>query len=73
MKKLEYWIQKNNLMTNIGKTVAISYHTKQSRFPIRPKISYRNTDKAYKSVTKFLGIHITENLKWTTHICILRL
>jgi hypothetical protein len=35
--------------------------------------TYRNTDIAYKSDTKFLGIHITENLKWTTHIGILRL
>jgi len=73
MKKLEYWIQKNNLMVNIGRTVAMSYHTKQSRFPMRPKISYRITDIAYKSDTEFLGIHITENLKWTTCICVLRL
>jgi hypothetical protein len=40
---------------------------------VRPKITYRNTDIAYKSDTKFLGIHITEDLKCTTHICILRL
>jgi len=70
IKKLEYWFQKNNLMINTGKTVAISYHTKQSKFLMRQKITYRNT---YKSDTKFLGIYITENLKWTTHICILRL
>jgi hypothetical protein len=38
MKKLEYWFQKNNLMINVGKIVAISYHTKQSRFPTKPKI-----------------------------------
>jgi len=73
MKKLEYWIQKINLIINIGKTVAMSYHTKQSRFPVRPKITYRNTDIAYKSDTKFLGIHITENPKLTTQIHILRL
>ena len=60
-------------MTNNGKTVAMSYHTKQSRFMMRPKTTYRNIDIAYKPDTKFLGIHITENLKWTTHICILRL
>jgi len=40
---------------------------------MRPKITYRNTDIAYKSDTKFLGIHITENLKWITHIRTLRL
>jgi len=28
MKKLEFWFQKNNIMINIGKTVAMSYHTK---------------------------------------------
>jgi hypothetical protein len=70
MKKLEYWFQKNNLMINIRKTVAMSYHTKQSKFWIRPKII---TDIAYKSDTKFLGIDITENLKWTAHDNILRL
>jgi hypothetical protein len=48
----------------------MSYHTKQNRLPIRPKITYRSTDIAYKSVSI---IHITENLKWTTHIRILRL
>jgi hypothetical protein len=28
LKKLEYWFQKNNLMINIGKTAAMSFHTK---------------------------------------------
>jgi len=65
-------VSKSNLMINIGKTVAMSYHTKQSRFLMRPKVTYTNTDIAYKPVTKFLVIHITENLKWTTHICISR-
>jgi len=40
--------EKNNLMINVGKTVTKSYHTKQSKFPIRPKVSSRNTDRAYK-------------------------
>ena len=63
-----------NLMINIGRTVAMmSYHTKQSRFPLRPTISYRITDIANKSDTEFLGVHITENMKWTTRICVLRL
>ena len=60
-------------MINIGKTVAMSYRKMQSRYPRRPKITYRNTDTAYKSDSKFLGILIAENLKWTTHIHILRL
>jgi hypothetical protein len=52
IKKLEFWFQKNNLMIKIGKTVAMSYHTKQSRFPMIPKFTYRNTDIAYKYNTK---------------------
>jgi hypothetical protein len=72
-KRLEYWFQKNNLMINIGKTAAMSYHTKQSKFPMRPKMTYRNTDIPYKSDTKVIGIHITVNLKCNTHICLLRL
>ena len=72
MKKLEYWFKKNNLMIN-GKTVVISYHTKQNRFLMRSKITYKNREIALKPDKKFLGIHITENLKWTTHIRILGL
>jgi hypothetical protein len=60
-------------MMNIGKTVAVSNHTKQSRFLMRPKITYGNTDIAYKPDAKFFGIRFIENLKWTTHIRILRL
>jgi hypothetical protein len=51
MKKLENWFKKNCLMINTGETVAMSYDTKQSRFPMRPKITYRNTDISYKSDT----------------------
>jgi len=72
MKKLEYWFQNNNLMTNIEKTIAMSYHTTHSKFP-RPKITYKNKDITYKLNTKFLGIYIVDNLKWTTHINTFRL
>jgi len=30
-------------------------------------------DIAYKSETKFLGVYITENLKWKAHVCSLSL
>jgi hypothetical protein len=68
MKKLEYWFQKNNLITNSETTLAMSFHTKQSRFPIRPKITFRNMDIAYKSESNVLGILITKNLKWIAHV-----
>jgi hypothetical protein len=68
MKKFEYWFQENNLMINVGKTVAMSFHMRQNRLLVRPKITFRNMDIAYKAELKFLGIHITENLRWDTHI-----
>jgi hypothetical protein len=67
MKKLEYWFQKHSLMINTGKKVAFSYHIKQNRFLMRPKITYRNRHIGYKTDSKFLGVHIIENLKWATH------
>jgi len=39
-------------MINTGKTVAMSYHTKQSKFPMRPNITYRNTDIAYEGINE---------------------
>jgi hypothetical protein len=54
MQELKYWLLKNNLMINIGKTAAMSCHTKQTTFLMRPKITCRNTDIAGKlSVAKF--------------------
>jgi hypothetical protein len=50
-------------MINVGKTVAISFHTKQNRFPLRPRITFRNMDIAYKSESKFFGIHNIKNFK----------
>jgi hypothetical protein len=73
IKKLEYWFKENNLMINVGKTVAMSFHTRQNRFPARPKITFRNMDIAYKLELKFLGIQITENLRWNAHVHTLRL
>ena len=73
MKKLEYWFRKNNIMINAGKMVEQSFHTKLDRFSLRPKIIFRNMDIAYKSETKFLGVYITENLKWKAHVCSLSL
>jgi hypothetical protein len=39
---------------------------------MRPKITYKSKEIAYNSNTKFLGIHIEETLKWTTHLNTLR-
>ena len=66
-------VPKDNIIRNTGKTAAMSFHTKQNRFPITPKVTFRNMDIAYKSGTKFLGIHITKNLKCNVRVCPLSL
>ena len=49
-------------------TVAMVSHTKQNIFPIRTNITFQNMDIAYKSESKFLGIHITKMFKWMAHV-----
>jgi hypothetical protein len=55
MKKLVYWFQNNNLMINSEKTIATSYRIMQNKFPVRPKITYKSKEIAYKLNIKFLG------------------
>jgi hypothetical protein len=48
--------------------VAISFHTWQNKGPLKPQIKFDGVDIAYKLGTKFLGIHINENMKWDGNI-----
>ena len=68
MKKLEYWFQNNNLMINIEKTIAMSYCTMQNRFPMRPKITYKNKYKIswYLHCRKFKMDNSFKYIKPTT-------
>jgi hypothetical protein len=63
MEDLEIWFYKNNLTINTGKTITMSFHTKQKRDPLRPQVTFKNMDIACKSELTFLGVHFTENLK----------
>jgi hypothetical protein len=66
MTEVETWFQKNNLIINTGKIM--SFHSKQMRLPSGPKVTFKNLEIAYKSELRLLGLCITENLKWDTHI-----
>jgi len=72
MEKMEKLFQINNLMINIEKTIPISFHTVQSRIPVKPQIMYNGREVTYKSSKKYLGIHIEETLRCVTHIHTLR-
>ena len=68
MRQLELWFGKNDLIVNIDKTCAISFHPHQNSHPTRPCITFKNNEIAYNSELKFLGLFITENLAWHAQI-----
>ena len=68
MQQLELWFCKNDLIVNIDKTYAISFHFHQNRYPSRPHIIFNNNEITYSSELKFLGLFIMENLIWHVQI-----
>ena len=71
MKQLETWFLNNDLIINITKRKAMSFHLCNSKPTYKPHILLHNKDIEYKSEVKFLGLCITENLNWRPHICYL--
>ena len=68
MKHLEIWFSINDLIVNIDKTCAISFHPYQKQQPTKPLIRLKNNIIGYKTELKFLGLRVTETLTWQTHI-----
>jgi hypothetical protein len=68
VKDLEIWLNRNDLVINTGKTGVMSFHNGQPHFLAKPLVTYNNTAVAYTFETKFLGIQITDSLKWHSHI-----
>ena len=66
--ELEIWFKRNDLIINVGKTGIISFHNRQSKFPIKPQVIFNKSNLDYTAETKFLCIHITETLKWNSHV-----
>jgi hypothetical protein len=71
MNELHSWFYANNLILNTEKTVAVPFHTRQGRHLIKSPIKFDNMDIAYKSETKFSGIHINESIKWDAYVRLL--
>jgi hypothetical protein len=68
MNRLESWFNENELILNIRRSCALSFHRTQRKRICKPIIVYNEVNIPYKSDVKFLGIQITENLRWNTHI-----
>jgi hypothetical protein len=69
--ELETWLNRNDLVTNTGKTGVMSFHNGQPHFLVKPLVTFNRTAVAYISETKFLGIQMTDTLKWHSHIQLL--
>ena len=53
MRQLESWFEKNDLIVNIEKTCAISFHPCQNNYPTRPHIIFKNNEITYRPEKKF--------------------
>jgi hypothetical protein len=42
IKELDDWFHYSNLIINVEKTIAVSFHTTQNRLLVRPQISLKN-------------------------------
>lgn len=68
-KKISSWCQRNKLLLNENKTILMRFQTAQSHS--KNELYVKNGDNIvipYVSDTKFLGIVINNNLKWSSHI-----
>jgi hypothetical protein len=66
--EIEIWFHKSNLIINTRKMGVMSFHNKQTENLVQPKVIINNMNRNYTTETKFLGIHITETLKWNSHV-----
>jgi hypothetical protein len=66
------WFSTNNLIINTDKTFTMSFNNYQKVNPIVPSILFNHKKLPNSVVTKFLGIHISENLKWNYQLDIVR-
>ena len=69
--ELEIWFNRNDLIINVSETGIITFHNRQSNFPVKPQVSFNKLYLEYMAELKFLGICITETLKCNSHVQLL--
>ena len=68
MDQVLQWFEKNRLIINREKTIAMSFHHIQNKTYNQPVIKFYDQTINYSTNTKFLGVWLEDNLKWTVHI-----
>jgi hypothetical protein len=67
VNKLTEWFEKNRLIVNKEKTIAIYFHHRQKVQTKRPAIKIDDTVINYTDHSEFLGIWLDKNIKWSLH------
>ncbi|PNF22171.1 hypothetical protein B7P43_G05759 [Cryptotermes secundus] len=67
VKKLSEWFERNRLIINKEKTIAISFHQLQNLHFQCPPIKFHDTSIKYSEYSKFLGVWLDKNLRWSMH------
>jgi hypothetical protein len=44
------------------------FHSRHTNFLVKPQVTFNKMNLDYTAETKFLCIHITETLKWNSHV-----
>ena len=68
MKQFETWFSNCSLNTNTDKTKEMLFHFNKTSYLVMTKIEFTNVELSYSSEVKFLGMNISNNLKWNIHI-----
>jgi hypothetical protein len=58
----------NGLVINNKKTVTMFCHTWKNKGVLKPQIVFEGVDIKCKYKTKFLGLQLTEDMKWDVHV-----
>jgi len=61
IKHLEIWFKNNNILINTKKTMAMLLHSNKISPVVRIHVVFNNSEIAYTSKLRFLGINITDN------------
>jgi hypothetical protein len=67
INKLTGWFERNRLIINKKKTMAIPFHHPQKVQLKCPSIKFYGTDINYTDHSKFLGVWLDKNLRWSIH------
>jgi len=69
--ELKTWLNRNDLVINAGKTGVMLFNTRQTHVLAKPLVTFNNMNVDYIAEIKFLGIQITDTLKWHSHVQLL--